>query len=94
MRYRYVSHLGHRYCWQTVADHNDDWLMWVDSGAATKITKRLTFKKRASAKRSAIRARDAHIRRNEKQKVRSKCNKCGEHVKIKGDYLCPVCRYG
>jgi hypothetical protein len=96
LNFRYLTRGRWQYRWTTEKD--EDGLYWMgvfkltDYGRAPK--KVLSFKKRASAKRSAYRNREAHIRRNSQQRIASKCHSCGEHTKLKGDYLCGPCRFG
>ena len=103
IRVKYVVWGKKKYWWTTEAflDPEDDfrqyWYTGIDITYPLGIKEgdKLTrFRKRSSAKKSALKRREAHKRKNEAGKRANRCNKCDEHAKLKGDYLCRKCRYG
>jgi hypothetical protein len=91
---KFVRYRKTEYHWTTEADEEGLYYSYVRKYSTINGINVASYVKRASAKRSAIRRYHAHIRRNEKQRKRSKCNRCEERTKIPGDYLCGRCRYG
>lgn len=97
--YYYAKHRKAEYCWNTVALEDPSqphpWMAWtfVEADDDHFVIRNLRwYAKRSSAKRASLRAYEAHLRRNEQQRLRNRCNKCEKRSKMKGDYLCRECR--